>query len=115
MRVIYKSACDLNHLAPPAGHIYITLLKKISLYKINESLVLIQTAFVLQTGVCFIYLNGKHLCTWCDVQLVANGEAPHSSSDAGRKPLPPKLPDAPRCLPAPRHTQVCNESHQNHS
>lgn len=39
------------------------------------------------------------VCTWCDVELVADGEAPHSSSDTGRKSLPPQLPDPPRSLP----------------
>lgn len=45
----------------------------------------------------------KSVCTWRDVQLVADGEAPHSSPDAGRKSLPPELPDPPRSLPT--HTQ----------
>lgn len=42
--------------------------------------------------------------TWRDVELIANGETPHSSSDARRKPLPPQIPDTPRPLPAHAHT-----------
>lgn len=42
--------------------------------------------------------------TWGDVELVANGETPYPSSDAGRQPLPPQIPDTPRRLPAHAHT-----------
>lgn len=47
--------------------------------------------------------------TWRDVELVADGEAPHSSSDAGRKSLPPEVPHPPRSLPAHKH----NEKNEN--
>ena len=50
--------------------------------------------------------RGQCSFTCCDVELVANGETPDSPPDAGRKSLPPQLPDTPRSLPAHEHTQI---------
>lgn len=55
------------------------------------------------------------ILTWRDVELVANGEAPHASSDARRKSLPPELPDPPRSLPTHRHTRLNRRAAHTHT
>lgn len=45
--------------------------------------------------------------TCCDVELVADGQAPDSSSDSRRKALPPEVPDPPRPLPEHTHRVSC--------
>lgn len=60
-----------------------------------------------------IHLNPGPVGTWSDVQLVPDGQAPHSSSDSRRKTLPPELPDPPRPLPEHTHTHSHTVSSTN--
>lgn len=48
--------------------------------------------------------------TWCDVELIADGEAPHTSSDTRRKPLPPQFSDSSCTLPTCTHTMRCRNT-----
>ena len=57
----------------------------------------------------------RAVCTWGDVEVVPDGQAPDSSSDTGRKAVPPQLPHTPRALPVqtgcPDIKYICSALH----